>query len=166
MEKKELREVLKFYKSVYVGSMINVEDKTLFSTWYELLKDYTVEQVKSGIIKRSRQSSYPANIPEIIANIDIPDYEIVKIVPSTIIIHFEDETFGNFPFRFETSEEAKKYAKLFKDCNYDKEMIKELHQEFISAKNVHRAPLTIHGMELSQYNEVIRESKRKGRYDK
>ena len=51
---------------MYVGAMINIEDKTLFATWYEMLKEYSFEQVKNAIIKRTSQSSYPANIPEII----------------------------------------------------------------------------------------------------
>ena len=107
MEKKELREILKFYKSMYVGAMINIEDKTLFATWYEMLKEYSFDQVKNAIIKRTSQSSYPANIPEIISNIEVPDYTIEKIPPNTVIVCYEDESFGNFPFRFLNSKEAK-----------------------------------------------------------
>lgn len=131
MEKKELREILKFYKSMYVGAMINIEDKTLFATWYEMLKEYSFEQVKNAIIKRISQSSYPANIPEIISNIEVPEYTIEKIPPNTVIVQFEDETYGNFPFRFLNSQDAKEYSKKFQECNYDKESIKILHEEHV-----------------------------------
>ena len=98
---------------MYVGAMINIEDKTLFATWYEMLKEYSFEQVKNAIIKRTSQSSYPANIPEIISNIEFPDYTIEKIPPNTVIIQFEDEAYGNFPFRFLNSQDAKEYSKKF-----------------------------------------------------
>ena len=129
LEKKELREILKFYKNIYIGSTLDINDKSLFSTWYEFLKDYSFEQVRNAIIKRSTQSTFPANILEIISNIEVPDYTIELIEPYTVIVSFEDEEYGNFPFRFFNSQEAKKNIEKFKECSYDKESIKMLHEE-------------------------------------
>lgn len=165
MEKKELREILKFYKSMYVGAMINIEDKTLFATWYEMLKEYSFEQVKNAIIKRTSQSSYPANIPEIISNIEVPDYTIEKIPPNTVIIQFEDETYGNFPFRFLNSQDAKEYSKKFQECNYDKESIKILHEEHVRKRN--SSVLTYRGEAKARLEQKIQnQSKGNRRYDK
>ena len=166
MEKKELREILKFYKSMYVGAMINIEDKTLFATWYEMLKEYSFEQVKNAIIKRISQSSYPANIPEIISNIEVPDYTIEKIPPNTVIIQFEDETYGNFPFRFLNSQDAKEYSKKFQECNYDKESIKILHEEHVRKRN--SSVLTYRGEAKARLEQKLQNQNNKGsrRYDK
>lgn len=165
MEKKELREILKFYKSMYVGAMINIEDKTLFATWYEMLKEYSFEQVKNAIIKRTSQSSYPANIPEIISNIEVPDYTIEKIPPNTVIIQFEDEAYGNFPFRFLNSQDAKEYSKKFQECNYDKESIKILHEEHVRKRN--SSVLTYRGEAKARLEQKIQnQSKGNRRYDK
>lgn len=165
MEKKELREILKFYKSMYVGAMINIEDKTLFATWYEMLKEYSFEQVKNAIIKRTSQSSYPANIPEIISNIEVPEYTIEKIPPNTVIIQFEDETYGNFPFRFLNSQDAKEYSKKFQECNYDKESIKILHEEHVRKRN--SSVLTYRGEAKARLEQKIQnQSKGNRRYDK
>lgn len=165
MEKKELREILKFYKSMYVGAMINIEDKTLFATWYEMLKEYSFEQVKNAIIKRTSQSSYPANIPEIISNIEVPDYTVTKIEPYTVIVQFEDEAYGNFPFRFLTSNEAKEYSKKFQECNYDKESIRILHEQHVRERN--SGVLTYRG-EAKARLEMKLQNQNKGnrRYDK
>lgn len=165
MEKKELREILKFYKSMYVGAMINIEDKILFATWYEMLKEYSFEQVKNAIIKRTSQSSYPANIPEIISNIEVPDYTIEKIPPNTVIIQFEDEAYGNFPFRFLNSQDAKEYSKKFQECNYDKESIKILHEEHVRKRN--SSVLTYRGEAKARLEQKIQnQSKGNRRYDK
>lgn len=166
MEKKELREILKFYKSMYVGAMINIEDKTLFATWYEMLKEYSFEQVKNAIIKRTSQSSYPANIPEIISNIEVPDYTIELIEPYTVIVRFEDETYGNFPFRFFNSQEAKKNIEKFKGCNYDKESIKILHEEHVRKRN--SSILTYRGEAKARLEQKLQNQNNKGsrRYDK
>lgn len=165
MEKKELREILKFYKNMYVGAMINIEDKTLFATWYEMLKEYSFEQVKNAIIKRTSQSSYPANIPEIISNIEVPDYTVTKIEPYTVIVQFEDEAYGNFPFRFLTSNEAREYSQKFKECNYDKESIRILHEQHVRERN--SGVLTYRG-EAKARLEMKLQNQNKGnrRYDK
>ena len=164
MEKKELREILKFYKSMYVGAMINIEDKTLFATWYEMLKEYSFEQVKNAIIKRASQSSYPANIPEIISNIEVPDYTIELIEPYTVIVRFEDETYGNFPFRFFNSQEAKKNIEKFKGCNYDKESIKILHDEHVRKRNA--GVLTYRGEAKARLEQKLQNQNRGKKYDK
>lgn len=166
MEKKELREILKFYKSMYVGAMINIEDKTLFATWYEMLKEYSFEQVKNAIIKRTSQSSYPANIPEIISNIEVPDYTIELIEPYTVIVSFEDEEYGNFPFRFFNSQEAKKNIEKFKECSYDKESIKMLHEEHVRKRN--SSVLTYRGEAKARLEQKLQNQNNKGsrRYDK
>lgn len=165
MKKKELREILKFYKSMYVGAMINIEDKTLFATWYEMLEEYSFEQVKNAIIKRTSQSSYPANIPEIISNIEVPDYTVTKIEPYTVIVQFEDEAYGNFPFRFLTSNEAREYSQKFKECNYDKESIRILHEQHVRERN--SGVLTYRG-EAKARLEMKLQNQNKGnrRYDK
>ena len=165
MEKKELREILKFYKNMYVGAMINIEDKTLFATWYEMLKEYSFEQVKNAIIKRTSQSSYPANIPEIISNIEVSEYTIELIEPYTVIVSFEDEEYGNFPFRFFNSQEAKKNIEKFKGCNYDKESIRILHEEHVRKRNAE--VLTYRG-EAKARLEMKLQNQNKGnrRYDK
>lgn len=166
MEKKELREILKFYKSMYVGAMINIEDKTLFATWYEMLKEYSFEQVKNAIIKRTSQSSYPANIPEIVSNIEVPDYTIEIIEPYTVIVSFEDEEYGNFPFRFFNSQEAKKNIEKFKECSYDKESIKMLHEEHVRKRN--SSVLTYRGKAKARLEQKLQNQNNKGsrRYDK
>lgn len=166
MGKKELREILKFYKSMYVGAMINIEDKTLFATWYEMLKEYSFEQVKNAIIKRTSQSSYPANIPEIISNIEVPDYTIELIEPYTVIVSFEDEEYGNFPFRFFNSQEAKKNIEKFKECSYDKESIKMLHEEHVRKRN--SSVLTYRGKAKARLEQKLQNQNNKGsrRYDK
>lgn len=166
MEKKELREILKFYKSMYVGAMINIEDKTLFATWYEMLKEYSFEQVKNAIIKRTSQSSYPANIPEIVSNIEVPDYTIELIEPYTVIVQFEDETYGNFPFRFFNSQEAKKNIEKFKGCNYDKESIRILHEEHVRKRNA--GVLTYRGEAKARLEMKLQNQNNKGsrKYDK
>ena len=164
MEKKELREILKFYKSMYVGAMINIEDKTLFATWYEMLKEYSFEQVKNAIIKRTSQSSYPANIPEIVSNIEFPDYTIEKIPPNTVIIQFEDEAYGNFPFRFLNSQDAKEYSKKFQECNYDKESIKILHEEHVRKRN--SSVFTYRGEAKARLEQKLQNQNRGKKYDK
>lgn len=165
MEKKELREILKFYKSMYVGAMINIEDKILFATWYEMLKEYSFEQVKNAIIKRTSQSSYPANIPEIISNIEVPDYTIELIEPYTVIVSFEDEEYGNFPFRFFNSQEAKKNIEKFKECSYDKESIKMLHEEHVRKRNA--GVLTYRGEAKARLDQKLQnQNKGNRRYDK
>lgn len=145
--------------------MINIEDKTLFATWYEMLKEYSFEQVKNAIIKRTSQSSYPANIPEIISNIEVPDYTVTKIEPYTVIVQFEDEAYGNFPFRFLTSNEAREYSQKFKECNYDKESIRILHEQHVRERN--SGVLTYRG-EAKARLEMKLQNQNKGnrRYDK
>ena len=151
---------------MYVGAMINIEDKTLFATWYEMLKEYSFEQVKNAIIIRKSQSSYPANIPEIISNIEVPDYTIELIEPYTVIVRFEDETYGNFPFRFFNSQEAKKNIEKFKGCNYDKESIKILHEEHVRKRN--SSILTYRGEAKARLEQKLQNQNNKGsrRYDK
>lgn len=151
---------------MYVGAMINIEDKILFATWYEMLKEYSFEQVKNAIIKRTSQSSYPANIPEIISNIEVPDYTIELIEPYTVIVSFEDEEYGNFPFRFFNSQEAKKNIEKFKECNYDKESIRILHEEHVRKRNA--GVLTYRGEAKARLEQKLQNQNNKGsrRYDK
>lgn len=165
MEKKELREILKFYKNIYIGSTLDINDKSLFSTWYEFLKDYSFEQVRNAIIKRSTQSTFPANVLEIISNIEVPDYTVTKIEPYTVIVQFEDENYGNFPFRFLTSNEAREYSQKFKECNYDKESIRILHEQHVRERN--SGVLTYRG-EAKARLEMKLQNQNKGnrRYDK
>ena len=165
MEKKELREILKFYKNIYIGSTLDINDKSLFSTWYEFLKDYSFEQVRNAIIKRSTQSTFPANVLEIISNIEVPDYTVAMIEPNTVIIQFEDEDYGNFPFRFSTSSEAREYSEKFKECNYDKESIRILHEEHVRKRN--DRVLTYRGEAKARLDYKLQnQSKGNRRYDK
>ena len=149
---------------MYVGAMINIEDKTLFATWYEMLKEYSFEQVKNAIIKRTSQSSYPANIPEIISNIEVPDYTVTKIEPYTVIVQFEDEAYGNFPFRFLTSNEAREYSQKFKECNYDKESIRILHEQHVRERN--SGVLTYRGEAKARLEQKLQNQNRGKKYDK
>lgn len=149
---------------MYVGAMINIEDKTLFATWYEMLKEYSFEQVKNAIIKRTSQSSYPANIPEIISNIEVPGYTIELIEPYTVIVSFEDEEYGNFPFRFFNSQEAKKNIEKFKECSYDKESIKMLHEEHVRKRNA--GVLTYRGEAKARLEQKLQNQNRGKKYDK
>ena len=86
--------------------------------------DFSYEQVQNAIVKFSKSNRYIPNLAEIVSNIEVPEYTIEKIPPNTVIIQFEDETYGNFPFRFLNSQDAKEYSKKFQECNYDKESIK------------------------------------------
>jgi hypothetical protein len=166
LEKKELREILKFYKNIYIGSTLDINDKSLFSTWYEFLKDYSFEQVRNAIIKRSTQSTFPANILEIISNIEVPDYTIELIEPYTVIVSFEDEEYGNFPFRFFNSQEAKKNIEKFKECSYDKESIRILHEQHVRERN--SGVLTYRGEAKARLEQKLQNQNNKGsrRYDK
>ena len=111
MEKKELREILKFYKNIYIGSTLDINDKSLFSTWYEFLKDYSFEQVRNAIIKRSTQSTFPANILEIISNIEVPDYTIELIEPYTVIVTYRGEAKARLEQKLQNQNRGKKYDK-------------------------------------------------------
>lgn len=153
MEKNELREVLKFYKSIYIGANVNLEDKTLFNSWYEMLKEYSLEQVKDAIIRRSKQSSFPANVPEIISNIESKGYSTEKIGSNTIIIRYEDEQRGNFPFRFNSKEEAMSYSQMFRDCDYDYETVKEIFDMYQRNKN--NNPLIVKPMKDKDGNSLV-----------
>ena len=128
------------------------------------LKDYSFEQVRNAIIKRSTQSTFPANILEIISNIEVPDYTIELIEPYTVIVSFEDEEYGNFPFRFFNSQEAKKNIEKFKKCSYDKESIKMLHEEHVRKRNA--GVLTYRGEAKARLEQKLQNQNRGKKYDK
>ena len=93
-------------------------------------------------------------------------YTIEKIPPNTVIIQFEDETYGNFPFRFLNSQDAKEYSKKFQECNYDKESIKILHEEHVRKRN--SSVLTYRGEAKARLEQKLQNQNNKGsrRYDK
>lgn len=130
MEKTEIKKILKFYKNIYPNSKI-IESKDTIETWMIMFGDFSYEQVQNAIVKFSKSNRYIPNLAEIVSNIEVPDYTIEKIPPNTVIIQFEDEAYGNFPFRFLNSQDAKEYSKKFQECNYDKESIKILHEEHV-----------------------------------
>lgn len=134
MEKSEIKKILKFYKSIYPNSKITENSDTI-ETWSMMFGDYSYEQVQSAIIKFSKSNKYIPNLAEIISNIEVPDYTVTKIRPHTVIIQFDDEEYGNFPFRFLTSNEAREYSQKFRECNYDKESIRILHNEHVRERN-------------------------------
>ena len=137
------------------------------NTWYLMLEDFTYEQVQNAIVKFFKQKNkYMPNLPNIVENIEVPDYTIKKIPPNTVIIQFEDEAYGNFPFRFLNSQDAKEYSKKFQECNYDKESIKILHEEHVRKRNA--GVLTYRGEAKARLEQKLQNQNNKGsrRYDK
>lgn len=167
LEKKEIKKILKFYKSIYPNSKLSESNLDTVNTWYLMLEDFTYEQVQNAIVKFFKQKNkYMPNLPNIVENIEVPDYTIKKIPPSTVIIQFEDEAYGNFPFRFLNSQDAKEYSKKFQECNYDKESIKILHEEHVRKRNA--GVLTYRGEAKARLEQKLQNQNNKGsrRYDK
>lgn len=167
LEKKEIKKILKFYKSIYPNSKLSESNLDTVNTWYLMLEDFTYEQVQNAIVKFFKQNNkYMPNLPNIVENIEVPDYTIKKIPPNTVIIQFEDEAYGNFPFRFLNSQDAKEYSKKFQECNYDKESIKILHEEHVRKRNA--GVLTYRGEAKARLEQKLQNQNNKGsrRYDK
>lgn len=167
LEKKEIKKILKFYKSIYPNSKLSESNLDTVNTWYLMLEDFTYEQVQNAIVKFFKQKNkYMPNLPNIVENIEVPDYTIKKIPPNTVIIQFEDEAYGNFPFRFLNSQDAKEYSKKFQECNYDKESIKILHEEHVRKRNA--GVLTYRGEAKARLEQKLQNQNNKGsrKYDK
>lgn len=165
LEKKEIKKILKFYKSIYPNSKLSESNLDTVNTWYLMLEDFTYEQVQNAIVKFFKQKNkYMPNLPNIVENIEVPDYTIKKIPPSTVIIQFEDEAYGNFPFRFLNSQDAKEYSKKFQECNYDKESIKILHEEHVRKRNA--GVLTYRGEAKARLEQKLQNQNRGKKYDK
>lgn len=165
MEKKEIKKILKFYKSIYPNSKLSESNLDTVNTWYLMLEDFTYEQVQNAIVKFFKQKNkYMPNLPNIVENIEVPDYTIKKIPPNTVIIQFEDEAYGNFPFRFFNSQEAKKNIEKFKECSYDKESIKMLHEEHVRKRN--SSVLTYRGEAKARLEQKLKNQNRGKKYDK
>lgn len=166
MEKTEIKKILKFYKSIYPNSKLSELNIETVNSWYLMFEDYSYEQVQRAIIKFSKSNKYIPNLAEIISNIEVPEYTIELIEPYTVIVQFEDEAYGNFPFRFFNSQEAKKNIEKFKGCNYDKESIKILHEEHVRKRN--SSVLTYRGEAKARLEMKLQNQNNKGsrRYDK
>lgn len=165
MEKTEIKKILKFYKNIYPNSKI-IESKDTIETWMMMFGDFSYEQVQNAIVKFSKSNRYIPNLAEIVSNIEVPDYTIELIEPYTVIVSFEDEEYGNFPFRFFNSQEAKKNIEKFKECSYDKESIKMLHEEHVRKRN--SSVLTYRGKAKARLEQKLQNQNNKGsrRYDK
>lgn len=165
MEKTEIKKILKFYKNLNPATQLNINDREVIEVWCDVFKDYSYDQVKKAIVTFSKIKPFAPSIGEIISNIEVPDYTVTKIEPCTIIVQFEDETYGNFPFRFLTSNEAREYSQKFRECNYDKESIRMLHEEHVRKRN--SGVLTYRG-EAKARLEMKLQNQNKGnrRYDK
>lgn len=166
MEKKEIKKVLKFYKNLNPSTQLNINDREVIEVWCDVFMEYSYEQVRNAIVAFSKKKPFAPSIGEIISNIEVPDYTIKKIPPNTVIIQFEDEAYGNFPFRFLNSQDAKEYSKKFQECNYDKESIKILHEEHVRKRNV--GVLTYRGEAKARLEQKLQNQNNKGsrRYDK
>lgn len=164
MEKLEIKKILKFYKSIYPNSKIAITQDTI-ETWMMMFGEYSYEQVQKAIVKFSKSNKYIPNLAEIISNIDGDIYSVEKIKPNTVIIQYEDDGFGNFPFRFSNSQEAKEYSQKFQECNYDKESIKILHEEHVRKRNA--SVLTYRGEAKARLEQKLQnQNKGNRRYDK
>lgn len=166
MEKTEIKKILKFYKNLNPATQLNINDREVIEVWCDVFMEYSYEQVRSAIVAFSKKKPFAPSIGEIISNIEVPDYTIEKIPPNTVIIQFEDETYGNFPFRFLNSQDAKEYSKKFQECNYDKESIKILHEEHVRKHNA--GVLTYRGEAKARLEQKLQNQNSKGsrRYDK
>lgn len=166
MEKTEIKKILKFYKNLNSSTQLNINDREVIEVWCDVCMEYSYEQVRNAIVAFSKKKPFAPSIGEIISNIEVPDYTIEKIPPNTVIIQFEDETYGNFPFRFLNSQDAKEYSKKFQECNYDKESIKILHEEHVRKRN--SSVLTYRGEAKTRLEQKLQNQNNKGsrRYDK
>lgn len=166
MEKTEIKKILKFYKNLNPSTQLNINDREVIEVWCDVFMEYSYEQVRNAIVAFSKKKPFAPSIGEIISNIEVPDYTIEKIPPNTVIIQFEDETYGNFPFRFLNSQDAKEYSKKFQECNYDKESIKILHEEHVRKRNA--GVLTYRGEAKARLEQKLQNQNNKGsrKYDK
>ncbi len=166
MEKTEIKKILKFYKNLNPSTQLNINDREVIEVWCDVFMEYSYEQVRNAIVAFSKKKPFAPSIGEIISNIEVPEYTIEKIPPNTVIIQFEDETYGNFPFRFLNSQDAKEYSKKFQECNYDKESIKILHEEHVRKRNA--GVLTYRGEAKARLEQKLQNQNNKGsrRYDK
>ena len=165
MEKTEIKKILKFYKNLNPSTQLNINDREVIEVWCDVFMEYSYEQVRNAIVAFSKKKPFAPSIGEIISNIEVPEYTIEKIPPNTVIIQFEDEAYGNFPFRFLNSQDAKEYSKKFQECNYDKESIKILHEEHVRKRN--SSVLTYRGEAKARLEQKIQnQSKGNRRYDK
>ena len=166
MEKTEIKKILKFYKNLNPSTQLNINDREVIEVWCDVFMEYSYEQVRNAIVAFSKKKPFAPSTGEIISNIEVPDYTIEKIPPNTVIIQFEDETYGNFPFRFLNSQDAKEYSKKFQECNYDKESIKILHEEHVRKRN--SSVLTYRGEAKTRLEQKLQNQNNKGsrRYDK
>ena len=166
MEKTEIKKILKFYKNLNPSTQLNINDREVIEVWCDVFMEYSYEQVRNAIVAFSKKKPFAPSIGEIISNIEVPDYTIEKIPPNTVIVSFEDETYGNFPFRFLNSQDAKEYSKKFQECNYDKESIKILHEEHVRKHNA--GVLTYRGEAKARLEQKLQNQNNKGsrRYDK
>ena len=165
MEKTEIKKILKFYKNLNLATQLNINDREVIEVWCDVFKDYSYDQVKKAIVTFSKIKPFAPSIGEIISNIEVPDYTIEKIPPNTVIVCYEDESFGNFPFRFLNSKEAKEYSQKFQECNYDKESIKILHEEHVRKRN--SLVFTYRGEAKARLEQKLQnQNKGNRRYDK
>lgn len=166
MEKTEIKKILKFYKNLNPSTQLNINDREVIEVWCDVFMEYSYEQVRNAIVAFSKKKPFAPSIGEIISNIEVPEYTIEKIPPNTVIVQFEDETYGNFPFRFLNSQDAKEYSKKFQECNYDKESIKILHEEHVRKRNA--GVLTYRGEAKARLEQKLQNQNNKGsrRYDK
>ena len=166
MEKTEIKKILKFYKNLNPSTQLNIDDREVIEVWCDVFMEYSYEQVRNAIVAFSKKKPFAPSIGEIISNIEVPEYTIEKIPPNTVIIQFEDEAYGNFPFRFLNSQDAKEYSKKFQECNYDKESIKILHEEHVRKRNA--GVLTYRGEAKARLEQKLQNQNNKGsrRYDK
>lgn len=166
MEKTEIKKILKFYKNLNPSTQLNINDREVIEVWCDVFMEYSYEQVRNAIVAFSKKKPFAPSIGEIVSNIEVPDYTIKKIPPNTVIIQFEDEAYGNFPFRFLNSQDAKEYSKKFQECNYDKESIKILHEEHVRKRNA--GVLTYRGEAKARLEQKLQNQNNKGsrKYDK
>jgi len=166
LEKTEIKKILKFYKNLNPSTQLNINDREVIEVWCDVFMEYSYEQVRNAIVAFSKKKPFAPSIGEIISNIEVPEYTIEKIPPNTVIIQFEDEAYGNFPFRFLNSQDAKEYSKKFQECNYDKESIKILHEEHVRKRNA--GVLTYRGEAKARLEQKLQNQNNKGsrRYDK
>ena len=157
---------MKFYKNLNPSTQLNINDREVIEVWCDVFMEYSYEQVRNAIVAFSKKKPFAPSIGEIISNIEVPEYTIEKIPPNTVIIQFEDEAYGNFPFRFLNSQDAKEYSKKFQECNYDKESIKILHEEHVRKRNA--GVLTYRGEAKARLEQKLQNQNNKGsrRYDK
>ena len=164
MEKTEIKKILKFYKNLNPSTQLNINDREVIEVWCDVFMEYSYEQVRNAIVAFSKKKPFAPSIGEIISNIEVPDYTVTKIEPYTVIVQFEDEAYGNFPFRFLNSQDAKEYSKKFQECNYDKESIKILHEEHVRKRNA--GVLTYRGEAKTRLEQKLQNQNRGKKYDK